>query len=73
MVLPLVGLGWLGIHKFMMGYTKEGLTYILVSVLTCGIGAPIMSIISIIEGVIYLGKSDQGFHSEYVANKKAWF
>lgn len=73
LVLPFVGLGWIGVHKFVMGYTKEGITYLLVSVLTCGFGAAIMSVISIVEGVIYLTKTDDAFYNEYVVNKKPWF
>lgn len=44
-------LGSLGIHHFYLGNTKKGLIFLLVSVLTCGIAAPIMSILSIIDGV----------------------
>lgn len=66
-------LGSLGIHKFILGYTKEGIIMLLVSVLTCGIAAPIMSIIGIIEGIIYLTKSDEDFVNTYVTNKKGWF
>ncbi len=73
LVLPFVGLGWLGIHKFVLGYTKTGLIWIAISVLTCGIGAGILSIISFIEGIIYLTKSDSDFYTEYVTNKKEWF
>ena len=32
-------LGGLGIHKFVLGYTKEGIIMLLISVLTCGFGA----------------------------------
>ena len=38
----------------------------------CGIFG-IGSIIGIIEGVIYLTKSDQEFYDTYMANKKEWF
>ncbi|MGO8765889.1 MAG: NINE protein [Limisphaerales bacterium] len=66
-------LGGLGIHKFIMGYTKEGVIMLLVSLLTCGVGASVMWIIGIIEGIIYLTKSDEDFVNTYVINKKAWF
>ena len=46
---------------------------LLVTVLTCGIGGIVMSVIGIIEGIMYLTKSDQEFYDTYVANKKAWF
>jgi TM2 domain-containing membrane protein YozV len=66
-------LGPLGIHKFILGYTGAGLIMLLVSVLTCGIGAIVMQIIGIIEGIIYLTKTDEQFYQEYVANRKEWF
>jgi TM2 domain-containing membrane protein YozV len=66
-------LGSLGIHKFYLGYTTEGIIMLAVSLVTCGIGAPVMSIIGIVEGIIYLTKSDSEFESTYVYNRKGWF
>ena len=31
-------IGSLGIHKFILGYTKEGIIQIIISIVTCGIG-----------------------------------
>ena len=61
-------LGGLGIHKFYLGYTKEGIIQIVLCLL-CGIGA----IIGLIEGIIYLTKSDEEFVNTYITNKKGWF
>jgi TM2 domain-containing membrane protein YozV len=66
-------LGQLGIHKFILGYTGEGITMLLVTVLTCGIGGIVMWPIGLIEGIIYLTKSDEEFVHTYVLNKKGWF
>ena len=66
-------LGSLGIHKFILGYTREGVITLLISLLTCGIGASVMFIIGLIEGIIYLTKSDEDFVRTYVLNKKGWF
>ena len=66
-------LGALGIHKFILGYTSAGLVMLLVSVLTLGLGAIPMSIIGLIEGIIYLTKSDQEFQQQYGNNQKPWF
>ncbi|MBI3824250.1 MAG: TM2 domain-containing protein [Planctomycetes bacterium] len=66
-------LGSWGIHKFVMGQTTAGVIMLCVSLLTCGIGALIMYPIGIIEGIIYLMKSDEEFHQIYVVEKKAWF
>jgi TM2 domain-containing membrane protein YozV len=66
-------LGALGIHKFILGYTKEGVIMLLISVLTLGLAAFITGIIGLIEGIIYLTKSDEEFVATYVTNKKGWF
>jgi TM2 domain-containing membrane protein YozV len=66
-------LGALGIHKFILGYTKEGVIMLLVSILTAGILAPVMGIIGLIEGILYLTKSDEEFVRIYVTGKKGWF
>jgi len=66
-------LGSLGVHKFILGYTGAGLIMLLVTVLTCGIGAPIISIIGLIEGILYLTKSDAEFVRTYVEGRKEWF
>ena len=63
----------LGVHKFYLGYTKEGLIMLLVSVLTCGVAAPVMGVIGLVEGIIYLTKTDEEFVATYVPNRKGWF
>jgi TM2 domain-containing membrane protein YozV len=62
-------LGALGIHKFYLGYTKEGVIQLIIGVVTCGVGG----IIGLIEGIIYLAKSDEDFVATYITNKKGWF
>lgn len=66
-------IGSLGIHKFILGYTTAGLIMLLVSLLTCGIGGILMHVISLIEGILYLSKSDVDFHNTYLAGQKEWF
>lgn len=66
-------LGALGVHKFILGYTTEGLIMLGVSVLTCGIGATVMGIIGLIEGIIYLAMPDNQFVNTYIVSKKGWF
>ncbi|MFA6959563.1 MAG: TM2 domain-containing protein [Opitutaceae bacterium] len=66
-------LGGLGIHKFILGYTTAGIIMLLVSVLTLGFGYFVMGIIGLIEGILYLTKSDEEFVATYVTGKKAWF
>jgi TM2 domain-containing membrane protein YozV len=62
-------LGNLGVHKFILGYTKEGLLQIALSIVTCGVGG----LVGLIEGIIYLTKTDEQFIQEYQINKKGWF
>ena len=70
-------LGGLGIHKFILGYTNEGIIMLLVSLIggffTCGIISLVVSVIGVIEGIMYLTKSDQEFVQTYIVNKKPWF
>ena len=65
-------LGSLGIHKFYLGYTKEGVIMLLVSLLTCGVGAAVMGVIGLIEGILYLTKTDEEFEIPYVEKPHVW-
>ena len=62
-------IGGIGVHKFILGYTKEGIIQIILSIISCGI----LGIIPFIEGIIYLTKSDNEFYQTYQVNKKGWF
>lgn len=64
--------GCLGIHKFYLGYKKEAVIMLLISLLTFGFGAPIMALLGLIEGIIYLTKTDDEFQSVYVYDHKGW-
>lgn len=66
-------LGSLGVHKFILGYTTEGVIMLLISVLSCGILAVVPSVIGIVEGIMYLTKSDEEFVRTYIQSKKGWF
>ncbi len=59
-------LGALGVHKFYLGKTGMGVVYLLVTLLTLGIGGMIISIISIVEGILYLTATDEDFQAKYV-------
>ncbi|MGV4413964.1 TM2 domain-containing protein [Chryseobacterium sp. T1] len=62
-------LGAFGVHKFYLGYTKAGVIQLILTFVTCGL----TSIIGLIEGILYLTKSDEEFDNLYVKNKKEWF
>ena len=68
-------LGGIGIHKFYLGYTGAGLTMLLVSLVGSLLIFPplIMGLIGLIEGIIYLTKSDEDFQRDYVQSAKNWF
>jgi TM2 domain-containing membrane protein YozV len=60
-------LGFLGVHKFVLGYTTAGIVMFLLSCTS------ISWWIGIIEGIIYLTKTDAEFIQTYQVEKKAWF
>lgn len=62
-------LGGFGVHKFILGYTTEGIIQIVITLLTCGAG----SVVGLVEGIIYLTKSDEDFVRTYIQGKKGWF
>jgi TM2 domain-containing membrane protein YozV len=66
-------LGSFGIHKFILGYSGAGLIMLLVTILTCGLASPVMHLIGLIEGIIYLTKTDDEFVRLYVEGRKEWF
>ena len=62
-------LGGFGVHKFILGYTQEGIIQLVITVVTCGMG----SLIGFVEGIIYLTKTDEEFYQTYQVGKKGWF
>ena len=62
-------LGSFGVHKFYLGNTKTGIIQVVISLVTCGAGG----LIGVIEGIIYLTKSDEEFVATYITGKKQWF
>ena len=61
--------GGFGIHRFLLDDVTGGLLRILITVITCGAG----SIVGLIEGIIYLTKSDAEFYQTYMVQRRAWF
>lgn len=64
-------LGPLGIHKFYMGKTNAGVIMLIGSIIL--VGLPLTMLISFIELIIYLVKSEQSFYEDYVVGNKSWF
>ena len=73
--------GSLGVHKFILGYKKEGFILLGVTIIgyvfACGgIGIPVVmatGVVGLIEGIMYLTKSDEEYVATYVTGQKAWF
>ena len=74
-------IGAFGVHKFYLGYKNTGIImaiiggvgFVLSFVL---IGLPILlgiSAVALIEGILYLTKSDEEFEQTYVVGQKQWF
>lgn len=70
-------LGGFGIHKFILGYNKEGIILIILTVvigaLTFGLASWVVWVVTVVEGIIYLTKSDAEFYETYQRNKRPWF
>ena len=61
--------GGLGVHRFILGDVSGGLIRILITFVTCGLG----SVIGLIEGIVYLTKTDPEFYQTYMVERRAWF
>lgn len=74
-------LGGFGVHKFILEMTTPAVIMLvvsLVSVSTSMFCIPVfaygaMHIIGLVEGIIYLTKTDEEFYHTYMVGKKEWF
>ncbi len=78
MIAGILGIvvGAFGVHKFYLGYTVEGVIMLVVSLagfLLCGFPTMAVAIVGLIEGILYLTKTDDEFVSTYVVGRKGWF
>ncbi|WP_350284527.1 NINE protein [uncultured Croceitalea sp.] len=73
--------GSLGVHKFILGYQKEGVILLVTTIVGYATACFVVGyfllmatwIIGLIEGIIYLTKSDEEFYNTYQVGKKPWF
>lgn len=74
--------GTFGVHKFVAGLTAGGVTMLCISLcclvlwpFTCVsiFALPVMHIIGMIEGILYLSKSDAEFYNLYMVQRRQWF
>ena len=79
-VLAIV-LGSFGVHKFYLGYTKQGIMMLagtifglILAIVIIGIFLVIaVGVIGLVEGILYLTQSDEDFERIYVQGRKPWF
>ncbi len=50
-------LGAFGAHNFYLGYTGKAIAQLLITILTCGIGAAVTEIWGLVEGIMILSGS----------------
>lgn len=81
-------LGSLGVHKFYLGLTQPGVImlvctlagyvlFTLLAIILIGfvflLLPAVVGVVGLVEGVLYLTKSDADFEREYLIGKKPWF
>ncbi len=76
-------LGQFGVHKFYLGFNGSGAILLTCTLVALGLGIVscgmlfflqmVVPIITLIEGIMYLTKSDKDFHYDYNIRKKEWF
>lgn len=68
--------GLFGIHKFYMGYTNEGFIMLGVTIVgslaTFGAIALVVQLLAVVEGLIYLIKTQNQFELDYVCGSRKW-
>lgn len=74
-------LGGFGVHKFIVGLPGPGAIVLVFNVLSIGtgiccifplLGSTALSILGIVEGVLYLSKSEDDFYRHYAIERR-WF
>jgi hypothetical protein len=69
-------LGWLGVHKFMMGKIRAGLITLGITFLGSLLPIPggvVTFVVGVIESRRYRSLSDQEFEAEYLLGSREWF
>ncbi|MGE0339594.1 MAG: NINE protein [Xanthobacteraceae bacterium] len=69
-------LGGLGIHKFYLGYPGAGIIMLLLFIfgfILLALPSIIISVIALVEGIIYLTKTDEEFYQTYEVGSRSWF
>ncbi len=59
-------LGSLGIHYFYMEKKSAGITCLLITLLSCGILGTILSVVTLVQGILILCMSEEEFENRYI-------
>ena len=66
-----------GVDHIIYGWVFFGIIMLAIclagGLLTCGVASFVMSLIGVIEGVIYLTKTPEEFQAIYIDARKEWF
>lgn len=62
-------LGYLGVHYFYLGKPVGGIVYILITIVTCG---TIAAILSLIQGILMLCMTNREFETRYVTTTSSF-
>ncbi|MBQ0760183.1 MAG: TM2 domain-containing membrane protein YozV [Zhongshania sp.] len=68
--------GAFGVHKFYLGYNKQGVIMLLTFLfgfILLGLPSIAIGIIAFIEFILYITKSDDDFDQTYVIGQRPWF
>lgn len=73
--------GLFGVHKFYLGFTGQGIImllstiagFVLTAVLVGYLVLLAVAVISFVEFITYLSRSDQDFYETYFVKKQRWF
>lgn len=75
-------LGCFGVHKFILGFNGAGATMLAIWIVGIITGACIVvpifasiaiQVIGLVEGILYLTKSDEEFYRIYAIERREWF
>ena len=70
-------LGGLGLHKLLLGRIRAGLIMLLASVaggaVSAGVLSVVVSVVGILEGLIYLTRTPEEFRATCLAGRREWF
>lgn len=66
-------LGYLGVHYFYCGKGGAGVTFLLLSLLSCGIFATIIAIFTLIQAILMFCMTNEDFERKYVGPESSSF